>query len=220
MARLIDRQKQVPGGFKFRQPEINWSSIPWSSFDTVVVQLMQVRRANPAKAKELGWNLDRASVENEVDSFNAKVCQDNGWTNFITEGDPPKSSLTSSVLMGVRQSAAGASTLADWIGEGGHPVDKPVSESRAAICVACPLNQPGDWTKWFTNTAATMIRAGMNLFQSNNLITSKDDQLHVCTACSCPLRLKVHVPIDYIRAKMSLEVRDRLDEKCWIRHEP
>jgi hypothetical protein len=54
--------------------------------------------------------------------------------------------------------------------------------------------------------------------QERKLSTPVDDKLNVCDVCLCPLKLKVHTPLKYIKANMSEPVLADLQkvEKCWI----
>ena len=49
-----------------------------------------------------------------------------------------------------------------------------------------------------------------------SLATAVDDQLGSCTACICPLKLKVHCPADYIQAHLKPAVKAQLDPRCWM----
>ena len=51
--------------------------------------------------------------------------------------------------------------------------------------------------------------------------TIYDEKLHLCSACACPLKLKVHVPISWITKRLTPEQMERLKEApaCWIPHE-
>ena len=86
MARLKDRQRQIPNGFKFVLPEVQYESAPFSSFDTIVNSVTKVVNANPSLAEQFGWPIDRPHVADWVDSFNAQICERNGWTEFYNEG--------------------------------------------------------------------------------------------------------------------------------------
>lgn len=228
--RLSSRQRQIPWGFKFRQPEIKWHSRPGSSFDQIVNQLIAARRANPALLAKYNWPTDYNRVADEVDAFNAAVCQTQGWHDFITsEGAPslPKSlppdpnqaaSYLRNVAATAKELVRGAKTLIEWIDAGQKPVARDQAEQRAAVCAACPLNEAGDLTKWFVVPAAELIRRQVERAQALSLATSQDARLNLCTACHCPLKLKVHVPIEWITKRLSPEQTARLRTApgCWI----
>jgi hypothetical protein len=48
------------------------------------------------------------------------------------------------------------------------------------------------------------------------LKTDLDHALNICQACLCPLKLKVHVPLDLIRKHLSPQAKSALDTHCWI----
>lgn len=229
-ARLISRQKFIPYGFKFNQPEINWQARRNTSFDQVVKDLIRARNANaPARAK-YKWATDYDTVANEVDEYNARICLAHGWNEYVSSGTAPsipKSNPLSQIpgLQSLKDAAAkakelvaGAKTLMEWKDSEDAAVPAELSESRATVCASCPMNQPGDFTQWFTVPAAELIRRQIQETQAKNLTTSKDAQLNLCTACSCPLRLKVHVPIQWIGKRLAPGVLAKLKAapNCWI----
>ena len=223
MARLRDRNRFIPGGFRFLQPQIpRWSITPWVSFDTAVQQIIQMRKANPLISSNHGLSTDPATVAGELDAFNAKICSDMGWAEFIWEGggEPPASPKVPSLLQRLKQSAArvaaGAASISEWQIEGGELVPQEEAEARAKICVGCPKNESGDLTSWFTVPAADLIKAQLEKRNEQKIRTSVDPLLGVCTACACPLKLKCHVPINIILLKMSAETKMALDARCWI----
>lgn len=234
MQRLKSRDKQIPNGFWFRQPEINWHSKKvlglHPSFTTLVSAVINARRANPHHVAKYKWSLDRDVVGNEVEAFQVKVCLAGGWTSYLTEsggGAPPPLSQPPSPaeqrLLAVaagkaRRLWAGVKTLNDFLDSGEPPVPSAQAESRAATCVACPLNGKGDFTTWFTVPAAAAIKRQLERVKEMNLATTQDDKLNVCTGCLCPLKLKVWTPWKFIKPHLETEVLDELrkGKNCWI----
>lgn len=215
MPRLLDRSRQIPGSLRFLQPETKFETPLWSSFDTIVDMVLQHRRGNHYLAQKNKWALDRTSIAEEVDAYNAALCKAHGWNNYISEGgDDPKSNL--SLLRSASHLAAGGRAIADWLGDGGVPVAAVESESRAVVCADCPKNGKGDWTRFFTVPAANHIRRQMAIRNDMAVSTPWDDELGVCEACDCPLTLKVHSPIQHILKHLTAEVRSALDPRCWI----
>lgn len=106
----------------------------------------------------------------------------------------------------------------DWLDSGTEAVTPIRSESRAAVCAACPVNGKGDFTQWFTQPAADAIKRQLEKVQSRKLSTSQDEKLNICTICLCPLKLKVHTPISFIKTHMSEGVLRDLEKApaCWI----
>lgn len=229
-ARLVSRQKWLPGGFRFFQPELNWRAQRNVSFDQIVQALIRARLANPAQLKKHGWSTEYNAVANEVDEYNAKICQAHGWHDYVAQpihGASPKLNPRdqANLLQSLKDAAAraremvsGARTLLEWKDSGQGAVPAELSEHRAIVCSTCPINEPGDFTKWFTTPAAELIKRQIEEAQARKLTTARDDQLHLCTACHCPLKLKVHVPIDWIAKRIPGEQIERLRKapSCWI----
>lgn len=88
MARLKDRDRQIPSGLKYREAITGWRARPYSSFGSIVSDLIELRTANPHLSAKHGWSIDYETVANEVDAFNAKICEKMGWRDYITDGDP------------------------------------------------------------------------------------------------------------------------------------
>lgn len=212
---LRNRQKQIPNGIFFYEPRTKWHSSP-GSFSSVVDQMIAHRQGN----SWLGLSTDRPTVENELDTFAAKICEQMGWTDYIIGGNPnppppPPLSLGSRVA-----NVVGASpVIVEWIASGAEAVPHELSEKRAKTCAECPLNDKGDLLRFFTLPVAEGIRKALNARREMKLESSEDWRLGVCSGCDCPLRLKIHMPIERVRSKLKPEVLARLDPRCWITHE-
>jgi hypothetical protein len=94
MARLKDRQRQIPGGFRFSLPEAGYESSPFSSFTQIANSVIKLTNANPNLAQKYGWPIDRAAVEDWVDDFNASICKMNGWREYYVDGGSDKHTST------------------------------------------------------------------------------------------------------------------------------
>ncbi len=242
MQRLLSRQKQVPNGFTFRQPQINWDSRRalgmHPSFDTLVNAVISARRANAAQSAQHKLSTDRATVEMEVETYNVKVCLANGWTNYLTEvgggsavplspaASPQEQSRLAAAANHARKIWAGVKISNDWM-DAADFVPAEQSTARAAVCVACPLNSKEGEGKslierlagFFTEQAALAIKRQIERKNQLKLSTPHDANLFVCTGCLCPLESKVHSPIKYIKAYTSPEVFAELRDKgnrCWV----
>lgn len=229
MDRLKSREKFMPNGFKFRQPETNWpppGSNPFAgaSFTTVVEMVIAHRRGNPAYTKKHNWATDFESVANEVDNYCARICIAHGWNDYVMQGgasvqtpfpvSPPPQTLSQSA----KRVVVGASTIAEMFGEEG-PVVADLAESRGGVCLGCPKHGKGDLLSFFTIGAAAALRTMLAFFKNLNLKTTHDSELCVCTACYCPMKLKVWAQLRHIMAHMPKEDYDALDPQCWIRSE-
>lgn len=229
MLRLKDRNRSIPNGYVFYLPEAKWSAPKnFPSFTVVCNALEQVIKANSYLAARHKWPTDRNGIEDWVDMYNATVCARMGWDDYIvsdTGGSAPKASPLhqQQTLQSLRSAAAlakelvaGARSLMEWEDSGEPPVGQDLSTHRAIVCSGCPLNEKGDYTRWFTVPAAELIKRRVEKAQKRGLSTARDELLHVCTACHCPLKLKVHIPLGWIVKRLTPEQKARLDPKCWI----
>ena len=231
MLKLKDRQHQIPNGFGFYLPEIKWSAPKnFPSFTVVCDRLQEVILANPFLAQKHQWPTARADIESWVELYNATVCARMGWTEYIASEQgasipkptPPHQQETLLNLAAAaarsKELVAGAKSLSEWQSSGDPAVSPELSTHRAILCSACPLNEQGDLTRWFTVPAAELIKRQVEKAQARKLTTPRDDQLNICTACHCPLKLKCHVPISWITKRLTPEQREKLKggKDCWI----
>lgn len=221
--RLKDRNSQIPFGMKFYLPEANWNSSP-GSFDSIVNALMRVIQGNPRLAAKHNWPTAKADVEEWVDRYNAALCRHFGWGDYIYSdaGNPaPKDLPPHQPRPGrVARLVAGAAIMAEMFGPTAQPVARDLAESRAATCAnGCPKNDKGDWTRFFTVPMQSVVVRTLESVKGMNLTTGRDSELGVCTACDCPLKAKVWIPLSFIRARMPPAQVDQLWENCWIRKE-
>lgn len=211
----------------FIQPETNWRSRPWQSFNVIVDTLIAHREQNPVMTARWKRPTDRTAVENEVDAFVAQVCAQMGWTDYIINDNvpppvfnpPAPSDLSALAAAGakVRNIWAGLKTIGEWIDSNAPTVPQDLAESRAATCIACPKNGSGDFSKWFVAPVAGAIKRQVEKMHARNLKTSHDEKLGVCEVCTCAMAVKVHVPLDFIKSHTSDETMDKLREApCWI----
>lgn len=228
--RLRNRNLQIPNGLRFYLPQVKWRAPTGASFNSICDGLMRVIRANPAKARQFSWPLDRAGVEDWVDETNALHCARNGWNNYIYTDAvgvipkvlaPDQASLLESLrgaAVAAKRLISGAKSLTEYLDSGEPPVTPELAGQRAAVCVECPKNEAGDFTRWFTIPAAALIKRQIQKAQSRQLTTPLDAKLNLCTACHCPLALKVHVPIEWITKRLAPDQLAglRQGKNCWI----
>lgn len=217
--RLIDRNKQVPNGMFFYEPRTKWKTRPWASFNQIVDDVIAHRNQNAW----LGLPVDRPTVEFQVDSFIAEICARMGWNQYITQSDgsppPPLPVRPPSLGSRLGNVAAGAEANVEWLKSGAEAVPKQVAEGRAAVCLRCEMNGKGGLERFFTVPLANAIRHAYAQRREWKLETAYDNQLGVCEACNCPLKLKVHFPINIVRSKLTDAAKAALWEQCWIRLE-
>jgi len=223
--RLRNRQLQVPNGLRFELRELKWRSSPFQSFDSIVGAVEQLVAANPALAQKNHWPAGRTAIEEWVDRYNAELCRQGGWHQYIQGDDPPIPKPPAPGLLArlknvagaVRKIEAGVETLLDWEKNGQPPVSASEAAWRASICAGCPQNRQGQLTDFFAAAAAEKIRTRLARLHGLKLTTPYDDRLQVCDVCLCPLKLKVFTPLDIIRAHEPAGLREQFPQHCWLK---
>jgi hypothetical protein len=220
---------QVPNGLLYYEAASKWSTPPFASFDTIVQMVIAHRNANAYLRDSLGLSVDPGTVAQQVDEQNAQRCHDLGWLDYIVGGtaDPPPPSFhqpqplasLAQGVAGIKKLAAGAALLFDWEESGEPPVAAELSAARAKVCEPCPKNDPSNLSDWFTHPVSENIRKKLGRLHGMKLTTPSDEKLGVCSACLCPLKLKVHTPKHLIDKRMTDATRAELDPVCWILHE-
>lgn len=220
---LLNRRQFPPGGFQFFEPKTGWRSSPGFTFDQVVEEIIRHRMANPRFASQ--WNTDFDLVADELDTYTCvRIGMDpnycsGGSPSFVSGPPPSRSQWVGRVVesaAAARKVMTGIAVLLDWLGSGGKPVAPELAEARAAVCAGCPQNTAGNLTDFFTVPASEQIRKQLAIRSDMKLATTHDEQLNVCKACFCPMKLKVHTPIQHILAHLKPEGRAALDPRCWI----
>lgn len=220
---LKNRSVQIPQGLTFLQPETSWRPIRFSSFDSIVDQVIEHRRANPHLIEKNGWSVDRNTVVTEVDNFNTKVCVQMGWLDYIEGGGPvaipfrPQDPLHPQSLSGsLANVAAGSGAIVEFVANRQEAVPDDLATARAVICSGCPLNTKGNWLSRFTVPVANAIRIRLQDRAGMNLSTPHDALLGVCEACECPLPLMIHFPIQTKLRHLTGRAHAALDPRCWV----
>ncbi len=221
MITIKDEYKCPPGGWNFFESATGWTNSGTSVWDlNLLCQEIQAhRRANPRFA----LNTDLNAIKIEAKQQNALRLLSMPNTESYLKEDSAPAMVSPKTLRPLRKLAAvagagsrlisGAGVIMDWLGSGGVPVAKELAEKRAAVCVACPMNQDGDW---FTDKASELIRSQVGAKNDLSLTTSVDDKLKTCVACKCPMVLKIWTPLAHIKAHLKDEVRKELHPSCWI----
>jgi len=114
----------------------------------------------------------------------------------------------------VRKLVNGAQILSDWIGEGGHVVDKELAQQRADTCLKCPKHTK-EWS--LAEPVANAIKEQLEVKKHLSLRVQGEKSLHICSVCSCVCRLKVWLPIERVVPEAS-EMKD-FPMTCWLRTE-
>lgn len=112
--------------------------------------------------------------------------------------------------------------LFDWLGDGGEPVHEMVANRRATICASgnegkpCPHNNHPHWWEGAKHIVAEWIRHELQLKHDMKLTVQNENEIQMCSACGCCLRLKVWTPIKHIKNHTD---PSKLPQFCWIKKE-
>jgi hypothetical protein len=130
------------------------------------------------------------------------------------------------MIQELKQDISGLEALADWLGDGGRPVHPVLAEMRATRCArgnhgkACPLNRAPRWWEKAKEIVAAWIRKELELKNGMSLQVEEEEQIHMCGACGCCLRLKVWTPASHLRDHVDLKKLATLSpDYCWQRKE-
>ena len=217
--RLKSRNHSPIGGFIVDVPEISNTHRVFWDFKTAANALWDLLQANPGILRRFPHlPQNREACDYYVDSRNAqRMLTIPSGNNYVAEDGPiPKLSPLPRAVAGLQRLAVGAANLTAWLGDGGKPVEQTLANARAVTCVTCPKNERGGLETWFTGVATELIRKTLAIRNDLGMQTPVDDKLCVCSACTCPLKLKVHVPLTYITRKLSDEQKAALDPRCWV----
>lgn len=115
----------------------------------------------------------------------------------------------------------GIEAILDGFGE--KPPSKEVAQARADICTGrlsgtpCPANYLGGWA--ISDKIAQVIRAQREKKLELNLRVDEEERLGQCTACRCPLFLKVFYDDETIYNHTTDPDFDKMraaNSKCWM----
>lgn len=226
MVKLKSRTQACPNGYLYTQKQTGWVShlvdpITQWDFNRLCQSIRQHRLSNP----QFKLSTDLGAIQEEVDTLNAaRVAAIPGGDIYVTNtGDvgasfpqPPHSSSLQALVVAAKAVSAGVKTILDFEDSGESPASHDLAVKRAAVCVDCPQNGKGGFERWFTLPASERIRKQIERKSEIGLSTPSDDNLGVCESCKCPLKLKVHFPIEFILKHMAADVKAKLDPRCWI----
>lgn len=215
----INDHTTPPGGWQFFEPHTGWwipnpVSVTLSQASTLLVQHRLSNLAITTKFNLL-TNLDL--VKEEIKTYTRKrlgVVEPTALPK--SQSRRPLPQVVAEGVAGVKLAAAGGALLLEWEESGQPPVREDIAEHRASVCASCPRNGQGDYTRWFTVPISEMVRKRIQRLHAMKLATKFDERLGVCEACLCPLKLKVHTPLDIIHRHLRPEAKAKLWEQCWI----
>lgn len=121
-------------------------------------------------------------------------------------------SMLIEALKRIRQDLRGAKVLAEWLGDGAHPVAQEVANRRALACINCPGKYNRLNHRRLENSVAEAIRNQESVRGAVKLATPLDGRLHSCTECGCYLKLKIWVPLEN-------QSDQEMPSYCWVTRE-
>lgn len=195
-------------------------------FNASVEFIRKARLANRAIATKHNLSTDPEGIASELEAYTRLRLGIPEPSFFDQPNRPPSSGeavagIISRLMGRFRKANTGVQTLSDWWGSGGNPVPAVVANDRAMTCSMCPQNEKNpDWFSLFTVPVADRIQSLIEERKQMKLETPNDEELGRCRACDCPLKLKVHVPLEEIKRHMKPQEASKLDQSCWILLEP
>lgn len=214
----MNRQQFPPGGWQYHQAQTGWNApAPVSNtFDQTVVNIIKHRQANSAMTIKHKLSTNMAQVGIELEAFNARRLGYPDPKPLPPPAVPMLSGAVVAAVADVKKLAAGNALLLEWQESGEPPVPIEIAIKRAEVCVACPKNDARGLSQYFTVPIAENIRRKLEKLHDMKLETPSDEKLQVCSACLCPLKLKVHTPLHLIVKRLKPEQRSELHPACWI----
>jgi hypothetical protein len=210
-----------PGGFTYTQPE---SKLKFSQ----LIPLPDQAKLVAAHRKANGYS--GATVSEAANDIEEWTCLrlNNDPEYCITDTQKKTAPLrfvsglvrdVQAVASSVADAVVGARIIYEWWGEGGRPVPQELAQGRADNCIACPNNTvERSWLSGLSETAQEHLQ-----FRSKEKMSVKgEEKLGICVLCSCPMKLKVHTPIELIHEHTLPETIQKLDGVlglCWVRDE-
>lgn len=213
-----------PGGFRYTQPATDRT--PEKKFATMndawslAVQIADFRKGN---------GLERATPKEALRDIDDAQCArlHNDPAHCI---DADKKKGIRAAITRLSKSAglveAGGRVLIKWLGDGAKPVPIEIAQRRANVCLSgapegkpCPHNRDGHSLLQLTANTVRAIAEQMNVREHLRLRVEGEENIHSCAICRCPLKLKIHVPIETILSHTDDETLMAMPQYCWMKTE-
>lgn len=197
MRRPKDTTTTPNGNWAYKQPETG-KEFNHPHIKVLISQVWEHRIALPSKGMDVsgGWQ----------DRLLNDICAQNEW--ILCEDTQDRG-----VWAGIGDVWRFLQSLGDLVLSNEKSVPQEEAERRASICLSgasgrpCPYNQHIDGCLGCKG-AGKAIEAIVG-----KKSTSQDKNLHVCTACGCALKIKVHLPLEVVHVDES-----KLPSFCWQVH--
>ena len=116
----------------------------------------------------------------------------------------------------LKQIKSFAGLYVQWLGDGGKPVHPDQSQKRANICLKCPQNNTKlSIGEVFKGKVADTVRRQIELKNELRLRVDGEKSLGICDICQCVLRLKVHVPFQFVDESTDDDTVMLFPQECW-----
>jgi len=223
---LKTRSTWPPGGWMYLEAATGWRLPQGLTFTQSVNAIVQHRKQN----KQHNLSTKETEVEATLDTYTcARLKNDPAWCISAADSSfsqpplgprhaPAEGKGSAAGAKFLSNVGAGIKTWLEWFGNG-KPVDQKTAEERAVVCVNCVKNVKGGIKERFTAIAAKEIFAVFQSLNDLDLHTKLDSELNACSACDCPVKAKVWVPLPHIKKHMASETFKILPENCWIKTE-
>lgn len=176
MKKFANKGVTPPGGFVYVDVKTG-TTFRHISFNSILGQIRNFRIANGMPLPP-GWGDE---IEDEMcERYEPPV-----WKYEVEEPAHGRSIKISDVVNFVKVVGA-------WMADGGEFVPQEEAERRAAICSACPLNQPIDGCTPCVQLLEKISKA------IGGRQTSRDAGLQGCAVCSCSNKAQVHIPLEVL----------------------
>lgn len=119
----------------------------------------------------------------------------------------------------LKNDAAGLAILREWLGDDSKPVSTLQACARSVSCVKCEMHRPARWWDTIKHAVATAIKRHLEIKNKVGLRVDLEEELGMCKACGCCVRLKIWVPLKHIEAHQTEDVWNKLAPNCWMLRE-
>lgn len=195
---LLKTRATPPGGWTYHQAETDFT-IKAENEDALISQVMAHREYKGLPIS------DRATTKKEIER---QICTRLGYHDCKPEGKDdkwvPRDGSKPIVTMG--HVLAFSKAAFTFVASGFELAPMEEVRRRAAICRACPLNQP--MTGCSCNTFYKAIEAAVS---SDRRL----EGLHVCKVCDCSLVAKVNLTEAQVVASNDGRTLTWPEQECW-----
>ena len=193
---VIDLNVVPPGGWRYVQPETS-SKLQAPNYQDLRSKVREHRLSNSL------------AVEGIDDQIHAYMCaQQDPGSRVCTPTPPTKSAQTPKASLTVSDALAFLSTVGAFFKSGGKLVEQEQADTRASVCVSCPLNTKVAGCR----PCVGLARKVFDLLGARK--TPHDSNLQQCGVCGCVLAAKVWLPIETVHAVTP--DTSQFPDHCWI----